>query len=84
MSQQANAAPPHLCKRELKKPASKVQKRTCLQTATTATTLSAGRVGGSGGDVLNTADLHAGTGEGTEGGLSTRTGGLSGVAWKLS
>ena len=47
-----------------------------LETATTARTLSAGRVVRSRGDVLNTADLHASTGEGTEGGLGTGAGGL--------
>ena len=49
------------------------------QTATTATTLATGRVGGSGGDVLNATDAHAGTGKGTEGGLGTGTGGLGAV-----
>jgi hypothetical protein len=52
-----------------------------LQTATTTTTLSPGGVGRSGGDILNTADLHAGAGKGTESGLGTRTGGLGRVAW---
>lgn len=46
------------------------------ETTTTATTLSAGRVGGDGGDVLNAANAHAGTGERTEGGLGTGAGGL--------
>lgn len=50
--------------------------RTASQTATTATTLPAGRVGRRGGDVLDAADPHAGTGKGTEGGLGTGTGGL--------
>src|SRR5699024_6400239 len=50
------------------------------ETATTATTLSAGRVGGRGGDVLDAADLHAGTGQGTEGRLGTGAGGLGAVA----
>lgn len=49
------------------------------ETTTTATTLSAGRVGRSRSDVLNAANLHAGTGEGTESGLSTGTGGLGAV-----
>jgi hypothetical protein len=53
--------------------------RTYLQTTTTATTLTTGRVGGSGGDVLNATDSHAGTGKSTEGGLSTGTGGLGAV-----
>ena len=49
------------------------------QTTTTATTLSPSRVGWSRGDILDTADLHAGTGEGTESGLSTWTWGLGAV-----
>ena len=55
---------------------------TSLQTTTTATTLSAGRVGGRRGNVLDTADLHASTGKGTESGLSTGTGGLGAVTWR--
>ena len=47
-----------------------------LETATTARTLSAGRVVRSGSDVFNTADLHTSTGEGTESGLGTGAGGL--------
>ena len=50
-----------------------------LQTTTTATTLSAGRVRGGGGDVLDAADLHAGTGQGTESRLGTGAGGLGAV-----
>jgi hypothetical protein len=50
-----------------------------LQSATTARALSAGAVGGDGGDVLDAADLQAGTGKGAEGGLSTRAGGLGSV-----
>jgi len=46
------------------------------QTTTTATALPASRIGGGGGDVLDTTNLHAGTGEGTESGLSTGAGGL--------
>lgn len=49
------------------------------ETTTTATTLPASRVGRSGGDVLDTADLHASTGKGAEGRLSTGTGGLGAV-----
>lgn len=49
------------------------------ETTTTATTLSAGRVGGRRGDVLDAADLHAGTGQGAEGGLGTGAGGLGAV-----
>lgn len=52
-----------------------------LQTTTTATTLSAGRVGRSGGNILDTADLHAGTGQGTESRLGTGTGGLGAVTY---
>lgn len=50
-----------------------------LETTTTATTLSAGRVGGGRGDVLDAANLHAGAGEGAEGGLGAGAGGLGGV-----
>ena len=65
-------------KRENKLPPDQLgrQPRTCLQTATTATTLATSRVGRNGGDVLDTTDSHAGTGEGTEGRLGTGTGGL--------
>ena len=52
------------------------QNKRNLQTATTARTLTASRVVGSGGDVFDTADLHASTGEGTEGGLGTGARGL--------
>mmetsp|Transcript_14978 Transcript_14978/g.46861 ORF Transcript_14978/g.46861 Transcript_14978/m.46861 type:complete len:205 (+) Transcript_14978:113-727(+) len=51
-----------------------------LQTATTTTTLTTGRVRGSGGGVLNAANGNAGTGKGTQGGLATGTGGLGLVA----
>lgn len=50
-----------------------------LQTTTTATTLAAGRVGRSGGDILNTADLHARTGQRAKSGLGTGAGGLGAV-----
>lgn len=50
-----------------------------LETTTTATTLSAGRVGGGRRDVLDTADLHAGTGQSTESGLGTGAGSLGAV-----
>lgn len=56
------------------------RRRTCLQTTTTATTLATSRVGGDGSDVLDTTDSHTGTSEGTEGGLSTGTGGLGTVS----
>lgn len=51
------------------------------ETATTATTLSASRVGGSRSNVLNTANLHASTGKGTESRLGTRSGGLGTVTF---
>lgn len=51
-----------------------------LETTTTATTLSASAVGGSGGDVLNSADLHASTSKGAESRLSTGSGGLGTVS----
>lgn len=47
-----------------------------LQTTTTATTLSAGAVGGDGSNILNTTDSQARAGQGTESALTTRTGGL--------
>lgn len=52
-----------------------------LETTTTATTLSAGRVGGGRGNVLDTADLHAGTGQSTQSGLGTGAGGLGAVTY---
>lgn len=45
-----------------------------LESSTSSTTLSSGRVGRRGGDVLDSADSHTGTGEGSESGLATRTG----------
>lgn len=63
-------------KRSASKPA---QQPGRSQTTTTATTLSAGRVGGSRGNVLDAADLHAGTGKSTESRLGTGTGGLGTV-----
>ncbi len=53
------------------------------ETATTATTLATSRVRRSGGDVLNAADLHAGAGQGAEGGLGAGAGGLGAVAFEL-
>lgn len=53
-----------------------------LQTTTTATSLATGAVGWSWGDILDTANLHAGTGKGTESGLSTWTWGLGSVTCK--
>lgn len=49
------------------------------QTTTTATTLSSGAVGWSWSNVLDTADLHAGTGESAKGGLGTWARGLGAV-----
>lgn len=53
--------------------------RTCSETATTATTLPACGVGRCGGDVLDAANAHTGTGEGAEGRLGTGAGGLGAV-----
>ena len=53
------------------------------QTTTTATTLSPRAVGWRGRDVLDTADLHAGTGEGAESGLGAWAWGLGAVACHL-
>ena len=71
--------PPHACHlHHCKQLSQNLAKRS--QTTTTATTLSPRRVGWGWGDVLDTADLHAGTGEGTEGGLGTWAWGLGTVA----
>ena len=51
-----------------------------LEPATTSTSLPAGGVGWDGGDILNAANLHAGTGKSPEGRLGTRSGGLSAVS----
>ena len=51
----------------------------CLQPATSASSLPSGAVAGGGGDVLDAANSHSGTGEGTEGGLGARAGGLGAV-----
>lgn len=51
-----------------------------LQTTTAATTLSAGRVGGDGGDILNATDLDARTCQSTESRLSAGAGSLGTVA----
>ena len=59
----------------------KTHTRTDLETTTTATTLATSRVGGSGGDVLDSANSHARTGQSTEGRLGTGTGGLGTVTW---
>ena len=54
--------------------------KTDLQSATTSTTLLAGRVGGDGSAVLNTPDLHASSGQGSESTLSSGSGGLGSVS----
>jgi len=51
-----------------------------LQAATTATTLAAGRVSRDRGNILDAANLHAGTGEGAESRLGARARGLGLVA----
>jgi hypothetical protein len=51
-----------------------------LQSSSTSGALSSRGVGGDGGDVLDAADLEAGTGQGAEGGLGTGSGGLGAVA----
>lgn len=51
-----------------------------LEATTTATTLSADTVGRDGRNVFDATNLHAGTGEGTEGTLGTGTGGFGAVA----
>jgi len=54
--------------------------RICLQTTTTATSLPPGRVGWGGGDILDTSNAHASTGERAESGLGTGAGGLGAVS----
>lgn len=49
------------------------------QTTTTATTLSAGAIGGGRSNILDTTDSHTATSQGTEGRLGTRAGGLGSV-----
>jgi len=46
------------------------------ETSTTATGLSTGRIGRGGGNILDSADLETVSGEGSDGGLGTGTGGL--------
>ena len=46
------------------------------QTTSTATTLAPGRVGGDGGDVLNSSNAHTSTSQSTESALGTGAGGL--------
>jgi hypothetical protein len=46
------------------------------ETSSTATGLSTGRIGGSGGNILDSADLETVSGKGSDGGLGTGTGGL--------
>jgi hypothetical protein len=53
------------------------------ETTTAATTLSAGAIGRGGGDVLDTADSHTTTGQGTEGRLGTGAGGLGSITTLL-
>ena len=51
-----------------------------LQPATTPTTLLPGGVGGDGGAVLDPANLHASSGQGSQSGLGAGSGGLGPVA----
>ncbi len=51
-----------------------------LQTATAATSLDTGAVGGDGSNILNATDLHASASQSTESRLSAGTGGLGAVA----
>lgn len=48
----------------------------CSESSTSATAVSSGCVGRNGSDILNSADLEAVSGEGSEGGLSAGAGGL--------
>ena len=52
-----------------------------LKTTTTATSLTTSGIGWGWGDILDSANLHSGTGEGAESGLSTWTWGLGSVTW---
>jgi len=54
----------------------RLQTINCLQTATAATTLTTSGIGGDGSNILNAANLQAGTSQGAKGGLGTGTGGL--------
>jgi hypothetical protein len=47
-----------------------------LETTTTTTTLSTGRISGDGSNIFNTTDSHTSTSKSTESSLSTGTGGL--------
>merc|ERR1712071_490278 len=49
---------------------------TCLQSSTASTTLPSGSIGWNWGAVFNSTNLHAGTGESSNGGLATWTRGL--------
>lgn len=55
-------------------------KEACLQSSTAARAFPAGRVGGDGGDVFDSANLETGAGQSSKSGLGTRTRGLSSVA----
>jgi len=55
------------------------QKDNFLQTATTATTLSAGGIGWDRGDILNASNSHASAGKGAKGSLGTWAWGLGAV-----
>jgi hypothetical protein len=54
-----------------------------LETTTTATSLTAGRVRRGWGDILDSANLHSGTSESAESGLGSWAGGLGAVACSL-
>lgn len=60
-----------------------VHGNTDLETTTTTTTLATGRVGRSRSDVLNASNLHAGTSQSTQSGLSTWARSLGSIAWYL-
>ena len=56
------------------------KEREGLQSSSTSTTLSSGVIRRSGRDIFDSANLHAGSGQGSESGLSTGTRGLGLVA----
>ena len=60
-------------------PPPKKSPRTCSETTTTATALPSRRVGGSGSNILDTANAHTSTGKSAESRLGTGAGGLGTV-----
>lgn len=78
-----NAVPPRSCHSTAKPKPCIHQASSNLETTTTATTLAASGIRWSRGNILDSANLHAGTGESTESRLSARAWGLSAITWKI-